>query len=113
MNIDVTQTGDTLLVRIGDSRLDATVALRFRERMRELAAETPAQRVVIDLSRVGFMDSSGLGAVVATMKLLAPARRMELAGLTSSVERVFRLTRMDSVFRIHRSVEDVGLGQPQ
>ena len=35
------------------------------------------------------------------MKLLAPDRVLELAGLTPSVARVFRLTRMDSVFTIH------------
>jgi anti-sigma B factor antagonist len=35
------------------------------------------------------------------MKFLAPARKLELAGLTPTVEKVFRLTRMDSVFTIH------------
>jgi anti-sigma B factor antagonist len=41
--------------------------------------------------------------------MLAPARRLELAGLTPTVEKVFRLTRMDSVFTIHPSL-DQGLG---
>jgi anti-sigma B factor antagonist len=61
---------------------------------------------------VNFLDSSGLGAVVAVMKLLMPARKLELAGLTATVEKVFRLTRMDSVFTIHTVVpgalRDVG-----
>ena len=53
-----------------------------------------------------FLDSSGLGALVAAMKLIGPRRGLELAALQASVERVFRLTRMDTVFTIHRSVAD-------
>jgi anti-sigma B factor antagonist len=71
--------------------------------MREVTVDT-APRVVLDLSSVNFLDSSGLGAVVAVMKLLLPGRKLELAGLTPTVEKVFRLTRMDSVFIIHPAV---------
>jgi len=55
---------------------------------------------VLYLSQVEFLDSSGLGAVVGSMKQLDRKRKLDLAGLTPSVEKVFRITRMDSVFRI-------------
>jgi len=97
------QRGDLMVVRAMDSRIDAAVAIQFKEHMRELVKTAPS-RVMLDLSSVGFLDSSGLGAVVAVMKLLAPDRRLELSGLTPSVEKVFRLTRMDSVFTIHRTI---------
>lgn len=96
-------SGDMLIVRVDEPRIDAAGAIQFKERMREVTSEGPA-RVVLDLSGVGFLDSSGLGAVVAVMKLLLPARKLELAGLTPTVEKVFRLTRMDSVFAIHATV---------
>jgi anti-sigma B factor antagonist len=95
--------GDMLVVRVHEPRIDAAGAIQFKERMREVTSEAPA-RVMLDLSSVGFLDSSGLGAVVAVMKLLLPARKLELAGLTPTVEKVFRLTRMDSVFAIHPNV---------
>ena len=41
---------------------------------------------------------AGLGAIVAVKKLLGPDRVLELSGLTPTVEKVFRLTRMDSIF---------------
>jgi anti-sigma B factor antagonist len=85
---------------VQDDRLDAASAIAFKDRMRE-AARTDSGRVVLDLSRVMFMDSSGLGAVVAVLKLLGPDRRLELAGLTPTVQKVFRLTRMEQVFTIH------------
>jgi len=90
-----------LVVTLEASRIDAAVALAFKEAMRGLPGDGA---VVLDLTRITFVDSSGLGAIVAVMKALAP-RRLHLAGLTPTVERVFRLTRMDSVFPIHVSVE--------
>ena len=76
----------------------------FKERMREVT-KAGDQRVVLDLARVQFLDSSGLGAIVAVKKMLGPARPLELSGLTATVEKVFRLTRMDSIFTIHSSIE--------
>lgn len=100
MRIDATETADGLIVTVGETRIDAMIAIPFKDRLRELAAGTGAARVVMDLSHVDFIDSSGLGAIVASMKALAP-RPLELAGLTPTVAKLFRLTRMDSVFTIH------------
>lgn len=92
-----------LAVRFDGTRIDAAGAIDFKDGMNDLAGSVEG-RVVLDLSQVGFIDSSGLGAVVAVLKQLGPGRRLELAGLTPAVEKVFRLTRMDSVFRIHASL---------
>lgn len=100
MELEAEQKQGLLVVRALTDRIDAAAAIQFKDRMRELV-QTPAKRVVLDLSRVAFLDSSGLGAVVAVMKLLGPDRSLELAALTPTVEKVFRLTRMDSIFTIH------------
>lgn len=100
MDITARQEGAALVITVNDRRVDAAVAIEFKEAVRN-AAEQPGSPVILDLSQVGFLDSSGLGAVVAVMKLLAPERRLELAGLTPAVAKVFRLTRMDSIFTIH------------
>lgn len=100
MQIDRIAGDDALIARVEEDRIDAAIAIRFKDKMREIVQD-PSPRVVLDLSRVSFVDSSGLGAIVAVMKLVGPDRKLELAGLTPSVERVFRLTRMDQVFTIH------------
>ncbi len=104
MRLESGDAGDFQLVRVCEPRIDAAVAIRFKDRMREVTGGG-APHVVLDLSVVEFIDSSGLGAIVAAMKQLGPVRRLDLAGLTPTVDRVFRLTRMDSVFTIHESVE--------
>lgn len=100
-----TQTRPKVLsVQVMEDRIDAATAIQFKERMRDIT-RTGDQRVVLDLARVQFLDSSGLGAIVAVKKLLGPDRVLDLAGLTPTVEKVFRLTRMDSVFTIHPTLE--------
>ncbi|BBU58015.1 anti-sigma factor antagonist [Mameliella alba] len=92
------------IIRVDAARIDAAVAIQFKDRMREiLGNEKP--RYVLDLSQVDFIDSSGLGAIVAAMKLMPKGGKLELAGLRPAVDKVFRMTRMDSIFAIHPSAE--------
>ena len=96
--------GRVAVIRVEEARLDASVAIAFKDRFRELAAAGTGP-VILDLGRVDFLDSSGLGAVVAARKLLGPGRDLELAGLTPAVDKVMTLTRMDSVFPIHADLD--------
>ncbi|MBV7396158.1 STAS domain-containing protein [Mameliella sediminis] len=92
------------IITVDANRIDAAVAIQFKDRMREvLGNEKP--RYVLDLHQVEFIDSSGLGAIVAAMKLMPKDGKLELAGLSPAVDKVFRMTRMDSIFAIHPSVE--------
>ena len=104
MDITTTDHGEELVVTIEHDRIDAAIAVHFKDRMREIT-DHPATRVILDLGKVDFLDSSGLGAVVASMKQLGPGRKLELVALTPTVDRVFRLTRMDSVFAIHADTQ--------
>ena len=101
---------DKQIVSVGASRIDAASAIQFKDAMRA-TTDTDATHVVLDLSRVKFVDSSGLGAIVAVMKQMGESRQLDLAGLTPDVEKVFRLTRMDSIFRIHMTVNQAILGK--
>ncbi len=105
MELLVEDRGDARVIAAQAPRLDAAGVLAFKDRFRE-AASGAKERVILDLTAVNFLDSSGLGAIVAVRKLLAEGVALELAGLTPAVERVFRLTRMDSVFTIHAAVPE-------
>lgn len=100
MNLTSEISGDMQIIRVLDDRIDAASAIQFKERMRDLV-QTPFPRVMLDLSQVQFLDSSGLGAIVAVMKLLGTDRKLELAALTPTVDKVFRLTRMNMFLTIH------------
>jgi len=103
MRLATETTAAGLVIRVESTRIDAAGAIEFKEAVRQ-AAEQPGSPVILDLSQVTFLDSSGLGAVVAVMKLLGPARPLHLAAPQPNVAKVFRLTRMDSIFTIHADV---------
>ena len=95
----VNETETQLIVIVEESRIDAAIATRFKDRLREIVLRG-RKPVRLDMRRVDFMDSSGLGAMIAVRKALPESLPLVLEGLTPNVERVFRLTRMDSVFDI-------------
>ncbi len=99
MKLSTSPHADGLVVTVEESRLDAAIATAFKDRMRALLPEA-GDRIILDLSPVNFMDSSGLGAVIAVLKAMPEGHELILSGLTPNVERVFRLTHMNSVFKI-------------
>lgn len=104
MSLTSTLTNGVKIITVADSRIDAAMAIQFKEDMRSETDGGP-ERVILDLSSVDFVDSSGLGAIVAWLKQMGAGRRLDLAGLTPTVDKVFRLTRMDTVFRLFPSLD--------
>ncbi|UZD90942.1 STAS domain-containing protein [Cognatishimia activa] len=104
MDVQSDFTKDILIVTVPDNRIDAAVALQFKEAMRQ-ATNNNAERIVLDLRNVDFVDSSGLGAIVGAMKQLPSNKSLDLSGLTPTVAKVFQLTRMDTIFSIYPDVE--------
>lgn len=105
MDFETIQNGALLHLKMNSTRLDAAQAISFKENVRAIVDEG-ADYILLDMASVEFMDSSGLGALVSVMKYMGVEKRFEITGLTPIVEKVFKLTRMDEVFQVHRSVED-------
>lgn len=109
MDLTTSRQNDVDVVTVNADRIDAAVAIQFKDRMREAIAGAKG-RLIMDLHKVTFIDSSGLGAIVAAMKLMPPGSKLELAGLTPAVDKVFRMTRMDSIFPIHADAQAATTG---
>jgi anti-sigma B factor antagonist len=89
--------GPILVARVEDTQLGADSADEFKAR---ILAELPTERgrIAINLSKVDFVDSSGLGALVSLLKAVRPGGELVLCGIRSSVQEILRLTHLDSVF---------------
>lgn len=65
------------------------------------------KHVLVDMSRVAYIDSSGVASLVEGLQY---ARSNDLAfglaGVSEAAMNVLRLARLDKVFRIHESVEE-------
>lgn len=104
MEISERRQGDSLVITLAETRLDHMIAAEFRDHVLRRAAGG-AEQLVLDLSAVQFMDSSGLGAIVGIRKRLGWGVRIVLAGLRSPVYRVFQLARMTEVFTFYTSAD--------
>ncbi|MDG3441460.1 STAS domain-containing protein [Nitrospirillum amazonense] len=96
--IETEQRGGVLITRVTVRRLDAVITPAFKARMVDLI-QGGAERIVLDLADVSFMDSSGLGSVVGCLKLIGTRGDLVLAGIQSPVQRLLQTTRLDRVFK--------------
>ena len=98
----LTQTkldGDILLVQIEAPRLTASNSPAIRQAVFDVIAAGDT-RLVLDLTKVVFVDSTGLGALVGILKQVGNRGELSICGIQSPVQQMFKLTRMDRVFRI-------------
>ena len=105
MKIEDRQVGTVRVVRPVEQALDAYAATGFRERIAALIQEGSRQ-IVLDLGAVQFLDSTGLGAIVSSLKRLEGNGVLVICNAGEMVMDVFRLTRMDRVFPIVRTLDE-------
>lgn len=98
--------GGALIVAVRNDRIDSEHSERFKEEMRAILGGWDGP-VIVDLSEVAFIDSTGLGAIVSLFKSRGAAGPLELAGLIRPVRKVFDLTCMSRVITIHDRLEAV------
>lgn len=99
--LDYERRRQTLTVRLEDE-LDHRAAQRLRGELDEMLMDKSIRRLVLDLKKLNFMDSSGIGFIIGRYKLMASRggsvavknadRRMDrifqMAGLYDLVERM-------------------------
>jgi anti-sigma B factor antagonist len=95
---------NVLVVRVAEKRIDASKAPVFKDEIAK-CIDAGQSQIVLDLSGVDFIDSSGLGALVSCLKRLGPRGSLAVAGASGAVSRLFTLTRMDKVFTLHPNVD--------
>lgn len=91
--------GPWTIVRVS-GELDLHTSPQLREHVLSLVGDPPV-RIALDLSDVGFLDSSSLGMLVTCLKRVRERDgELMLVGVTGSPMKVFTLTGLDRVFDI-------------
>ena len=101
MEIDVSNqpNGDDYIVRITGS-IDASCSSELKEQLGELLRQGHTA-LLLDLSQVKFVDSSGLGVIVGIYKAArASGGSLKLTCLRDPVRKVFALTHLDRIIQI-------------
>lgn len=99
IELNVESEDDTMIVRpLGEIDLGRSPSLR---QQLSQAMSGDFDRMIIDLSDVPYMDSSGVATLVEAMQLSRRAgSKLVLCGLQDKVRSIFEIARLDTVFTI-------------
>lgn len=104
---DVRDVEDVTVVRLRARELDETKIQKLTKELATLLKEPHRERLVIDLETVGFLTSTGIGAMIALKKKLeANGGVLKLCGLNSDIRSLFTITQVDRLFDIHDEADD-------
>jgi anti-sigma B factor antagonist len=89
-----------------EGEIDLHVSPRVATELRALIKDKP-EKLVIDLSKVTYIDSSGLAVLIDGMqKVEAYGGKLYLVGMQEYVRIMFEMSRLDQAFRIRGNVAD-------
>ena len=105
LGIDVQKVQGCPVLQVS-GEIDIYTAPMFKQAVVGLVSDGNAD-VVIDLSGVTFMDSSGFGTLLGATRRLRPAGGgLHLAGANTTIQRMLRLTRLDTIMQLYDTPEE-------
>jgi len=105
MEIAVDRMDGVVVAEVPVDELDASNTGEFKRAIAPLRQAN--SKLVLDLSRLSFVDSSGLGAMLSCLRQLsAKGGDLKLCGMSKQVRALFELVRMHRIFDIYGTKEE-------
>jgi anti-sigma B factor antagonist len=99
MDVTTKVTGDTLIVKVSGA-VDTSAAEILRSELNKIAGQRP-KKVVMDLSMVPTMGSSGIGKILMFFKSLDSSKAsFEIKGIHENLYNIFKAVKLDKLFPI-------------
>jgi len=107
LEVQTRKTDSGITVVVPSGRLDVAGAPTLKAAIGEAVKDDGTPRLIIDMEGVSFVDSTGLGSVIAALKLVRGSKGdIRLAAPNQQVRVVLELTTLDRVFAYYPTVED-------
>lgn len=105
MNIKEKMHGDVAVVALRGNLMGEPDTTEVRDKIYNLLQDD-VKKVVLDLGKVKWINSSGLGALIAAMTSVKnKGGDLRLANVTEKVESVFMITQLIKVFKTYETVD--------
>jgi anti-sigma B factor antagonist len=105
LSLSTRSEGDRTVVEVG-GEIDVYTAPRLREQLVDLVADGK-YHLIVDMERVDFLDSTGLGVLVGGLKRVrAHDGSLRLVCTQERILKIFRITGLTKVFPIHSSIDE-------
>lgn len=104
-DIEKIQEGKGVIVIVQSENLDAGNVKAFKDRL--LPVLEDHQNVLLDMSRLSFIDSSGLGALLSCLRTMNSKKgQLKLFAMAKPVQALFELVRMHRIFSIYNTRDE-------
>lgn len=112
MKLNTEIKGDIAIVKLEGDHLDASTHAKFIQQLKPVTDQY--SKIVFDISQLQFIDSSGIGVILGTMRRArATGGDVKLACPTDSITSIFNLVRMNRLINIIPSVDEAVAGFEQ
>jgi anti-anti-sigma factor len=106
MKYSIDKQDKYMLIRLDESKLDSTVSPQLKSEFVTVHAEGN-KNIILDLSQVKYIDSSGLSAILVGNRLAQDEDGVfVLAGVTDHVMKLIKISQLDSVLDIMPTVQE-------
>jgi anti-sigma B factor antagonist len=106
MKVKIDERYQTAIIELKGNLVGGENAQMFREKLYELI-EKKRVNVVVDMSDVKFVNSSGIGILISGFTTIKNAGgELKLARISDKVEGVLNITRLNKIFHIYPTVEE-------
>ncbi|TKJ42272.1 anti-anti-sigma factor [candidate division LCP-89 bacterium B3_LCP] len=106
MTLEINEFKDGAVFHMGGRVMFETDSSTFQQKLSEML-DHDKKWVVIDLSQVVAMSSTGLGILIAAHRTITEKNcSFKLAKLSEKVRSIIQITRLDTIFEIFESVDD-------
>ena len=107
MDISHHKVGNIIVIKLEGGNLDAQESPDFKQKASDLISKEGSNQVVLDLSSLNFIDSTGLGSFLSIMRGLNGSQGdIKLANMSSPIHTIFELVCMHKIFEIYDSVDE-------
>lgn len=105
LKYNTTTTGDILILEV-EGNLDAITAPEIRHVI-ETIVNADWKKVIVDMSKLNLIDSSGVGAIVSLYKRIRLKKGdVKIAGISGQPKEIFRLLGLDKAFDLVINTEE-------
>ena len=105
MDLETRDDGGVTIITVAGDLVIGDAGTNFKKTVTRLLEEGRVN-LLIDLSAVGFLDSSGLGALVrALTNSQKEGGQTKLLNAGPQIRKLLQMTKLDSVFEIHEDME--------
>ena len=106
LQTSTTISGDWTVLNLA-GEFDTYSASAVRDRLSDLIGSSDPPRIVVDLAKVGFMDSSALGVLVGALRAAHALKgEIRLAAAPEKLLPLFRITGLNRTFEMFDTIED-------